>query len=64
LVECGEVTVAVAVDDQFAVQHRARWDLFVHGGGDLGEGRGERLVLPGLQRDPAVETVEGQAPVS
>jgi len=51
----------LAVDDQLAIQHRPRWDLLAHGGGDLGEVRGEGLGLAGLQRGRAVESVEGQA---
>ena len=59
--ECGEIAAPVAVDHQLAIQHRARWDLLAHGSGDLREVGGEGLVLAGLQRDPAVETVKGQA---
>jgi len=59
LVECAEVTAPVAVDHQLAIQHRARGDLCEHGCGEIGEVRGEGFVLPGLQRDRAVEAVEG-----
>ena len=61
LVECAEVTAPVAVDHQLAIQHRARGDLCEHGRGEIGEVRGQGFVLPGLQRDRAVEAVEGQA---
>jgi FAD binding domain-containing protein len=61
LVECGEIAAPVAVDHQLAIQHGALGQLLTHDSGDLREEGGEGLVPAGLQRDPTVETVKGQA---